>query len=122
MFSHMSPQRGTAQIGRFGLGFKSVLGVTDAPEFFSRSGSFRFDRNEARRKIQDIVPDVDRYPVLSMPFPINDRKIQKYRGRRNLMRWASNIVGLPLKLGAYQSLEEQINDFPAAFLLFVEHV
>ena len=44
MFSHLSPKRGTNQIGRFGLGFKSVLGVTDAPEFFSRAGSFRFDR------------------------------------------------------------------------------
>ena len=42
MFSHLSPKRGTAEIGRFGLGFKSVLGVTNAPEFFSRSGSFPF--------------------------------------------------------------------------------
>ena len=42
MFSHLSPKRGTAEIGRFGLGFKSVLGVTDTPAFFSRSGSFRF--------------------------------------------------------------------------------
>ena len=40
LFSHMSSRRGTDEIGRFGLGFKSVLGVTDAPEFFSRSGSF----------------------------------------------------------------------------------
>ena len=31
MFSHLSSKRGTAEIGRFGLGFKSVLGVTDAP-------------------------------------------------------------------------------------------
>ena len=41
MFAYLSPKRGTDEIGRFGLGFKSVLGVTDAPEFFSRSGSFR---------------------------------------------------------------------------------
>ena len=44
MFSRMSSKRNTAAIGRFGLGFKSVLGVTDSPEFYSRSGAFRFDK------------------------------------------------------------------------------
>lgn len=44
MFSHSLSKRGTMEIGRFGLGFKSVLGVSDAPEFFSRAGSFRFAR------------------------------------------------------------------------------
>ena len=32
--SHISLKRGN-EIGRFGLGFKSVLGVTDRPEFYS---------------------------------------------------------------------------------------
>ena len=32
MFSHLSSKRGTTEIGRFGLGFKSVLGVTDTPD------------------------------------------------------------------------------------------
>ena len=49
MFSHLSPKRGTEEIGRFGLGFKSVLGVTDSPEFFSKSGSFQFDRAKSAR-------------------------------------------------------------------------
>ena len=57
MFSHLSPKRGTDEIGRFGLGFKSVLGVTDAPEFFSRSGSFRFDLHHSRERIQQVVPE-----------------------------------------------------------------
>ena len=67
MFSHLSPKRGTAEIGRFGLGFKSVLGVTDVPEFFSRSGSFRFDRERAASLIRPIAPDAGRYPVLRLP-------------------------------------------------------
>ena len=36
MFSRMSSKLNTTAIGRFGIGFKSVLGVTDAPEFYSR--------------------------------------------------------------------------------------
>ena len=50
MFSHMSTKRGSDQIGTFGLGFKAVLGVCDSPEFYSRSGSFRFDRKRAHER------------------------------------------------------------------------
>ena len=32
------------QIGRFGLGFKSILGLGDYAEFYSRPGSFKFDK------------------------------------------------------------------------------
>ena len=44
LFSHLSPKRATAEIGRFGVGFKSVLRVTDTPAVFSLSGSIQFDR------------------------------------------------------------------------------
>ena len=57
MFSRLSPKRATGQIGTFGLGFKSVLGVSNAPEFFSRSGSFRFDSDRSRKRIQEVVPE-----------------------------------------------------------------
>ena len=71
MFSHLSPKRGTSEIGRFGLGFKSVLGVTDTPEFFSRSGSFRFDRKKAASLIERIAPNAMRYPVLRLPEAVD---------------------------------------------------
>ena len=123
MYSHLSPKRATGEIGRFGLGFKSVLGVTDTPEFFSRSGSFRFDRQSAKELVQKIVPLAERYPVLRLPEPFNP-----YSETENdplllgLMRWASNIVRLPLMIGAHENLARQLADFPAEFLLFVEHV
>ena len=123
MFSHLSPKRGTAEIGRFGLGFKSVLGVTDAPEFFSHSGSFRFDSDAAYEDIRRIVPDAELYPSLRLPVAIDPRP---EKGTDpvlcGLMGWASNIVRLPLKPGAHGSLVGQAEDFPSQFLLFVEHV
>ena len=123
MFSHLSPKRGTAEIGRFGLGFKSVLGVTDVPEFFNRSGSFCFNRDEARRRIAGVVPNAERYPVLRLAFPVDHgRAVKQDRTLRRLSLWASNIVRLPLNEGGFASLEEQIRDFPAEFLLFAEHV
>ena len=123
MFSHLSPKRGTAEIGRFGLGFKSVLGVTDAPEFFSRSGSFRFDREKAASLIRPIAPDAGRYPVLRLPEAIDPwPEMVTDPVLRSLMGWAVNIVRLPLKQGAYEALHRQIGEFPSEFLLFVGHV
>ena len=122
--SHDSPKRGTEEIGRFGLGFKSVLGVTDAPEFFSRSGSFRFDRRRSHERLRRIAPSAERFPVLRLAEPIDP---DEYRGTDHalgdLMDWATNIVRLPLKSDAVRSgLETQMREFPPEFLLFVKHV
>ena len=122
MFSHMSSKRNTSEIGRFGLGFKSVLGVTDAPEFYSRVGSFRFDRNYAADCIAPIASE-ERYPVLRLPVAVDVRTVAKGDDDLvELMTWATNIVRLPLKPGAGEDLAKQIRDFPPEFLLFVDHV
>ncbi len=123
MFSRLSPKRGTNEIGRFGLGFKSVLGVTDTPEFFSHSGSFRFDRERAARLLQPIAPNLGRYPVLRLPEAIDPWTSMKADSTLgDLMSWATNIVRLPLKVEAHADLGNQIDEFQAEFLLFVEHV
>lgn len=122
MFSHMSSKRDTSEIGRFGLGFKAVLGVTDAPEFYSRPGSFRFDRQCAAQKIAEVAP-AERYPVLRFPIPIDACAASE--GNDDLgemMTWATNIIRLPLKTGAREHLSEQLKTFPPEFLLFVDHV
>lgn len=123
MFSHLSPKRRESEIGRFGLGFKAVLGVSDAPEFYSRSGSFRFDRGRTADHIRKIVPDEQSYPALRLAAPIDPRAAAKRdRILAEEMVWARNIVRLPLLAGARVRLEEQMRSFPAPFLLFVEHV
>ena len=123
MFSHLSSKRGTAEIGRFGLGFKSLLGVSDTPEFFSRTGSFRFDRDKADTLIRPIVPDAKRYPVLRLPEAIDPwPEITNDPILQDLEPWATNIIRLPLKPQAVQTLDQQFKNFPPEFLLFVEHV
>ena len=122
MFSHMSSKRDTSEIGRFGLGFKSVLGVTDSPEFYSRPGSFRFDRKYAAKRIAEVAP-AERYPVLRLPVPADAGEASEGDDDlREMMTWATNIVRLPLKPGAREDLSEQIGAFPPEFLLFVDHV
>ena len=123
MFSHMSPKRGSSEIGRFGLGFKSVLGVTDAPEFFSRAGSFRFDRQRARERIREVAPDAEHCPVLRVADPVDPREARDSDPVLfDFMSWATNIVRLRLAPRAAGDLRRQMHDFPSAFLLFVEHV
>ncbi|MDE0615349.1 MAG: DEAD/DEAH box helicase [bacterium] len=123
MFSHLSPKRSTNQIGTFGLGFKAVLGVSDSPEFFSRSGSFRFDRANSRERIRAVVPDAADCPALRLPEPIDPEECWNQDDTLcELMGWAGNIVRLPLRPGAHDDLLQQLIEFPTEFLLFVPHV
>lgn len=123
MFARMSPKRGTNQIGRFGLGFKAVLSITDRPEFFSRAGSFYFDAVDADNRIRSIVPEAQNFPVLRLPQAIDPNEaFQNDPILQRMAVWATNIVRLPLKSGKYDELSEQIISFPPQFLLFVEHV
>ena len=114
----MSPKRGTSQIGTFGLGFKAVLGVSDSPEFFSRSGSFRFDRARSHERARAIEPRDESCPVLRLPEPIDPADCREQDAvLRELMEWAVNIVRLPLRRGARDDVREQMSTFPSEFLL-----
>ena len=119
--SHRSLKRGN-QIGRFGLGFKSVLAVTEAPEFFSRSGSMRFD---PRRASEDIaaVGDTTRVPSLRLAYPLDPNEERRRDPvLAELMDWAATVVRLPL--GAQQAdwLHDDIRAFPTEFMLFSAHI
>lgn len=123
MFSHLSPKQRAREIGRFGLGFKAVLGVSDAPEFYSRSGSFRFDRSGALARIRTVVADAERGPVLRLAEAVAPREAaRRDEVLDELLTWATNIVRLPLKAGVGERLARQMTDFPAPFLLFVGQV
>ena len=122
MFDRMSSKRNTAAIGRFGRGFKSVIGITDAPEFYSRTGSFRFDKGRTAERIAQVA-SAERYPVLRLPEPIDPcKEWDQDEELKELMSWATNVVRMPLKKGANDDLAQQIRDFPPEFLLFVDHV
>ena len=123
LFSYLSPKRGNDKIGRFGIGFKSVLGVTSRPEVFSRTGSFRFDADWAAEQIRSVVSDAERTPILRLADPIDPSAARKEDSAlRALMKWATNIIRLPVGQQAAAKISKQLNDFRAEFLLFVDHV
>ncbi len=122
LMSDLSVKRGS-EIGRFGLGFKSVLAITRRPMFLSRSGSFRFDPTEAERQIRQIRPRAERVPYLRTAVPLEpDGAAADDEVLRELMAWATTVVKLPRDLDAAKWLSEDLQRFPAEFLLFSPHV
>ena len=120
--SHISMKRGT-EIGRFGLGFKSVLGVSNNPQFFSRSGSFGFDSGKSAAAIREIVPDVDRTPILRLAWELDPAQAAAIDSTlAELMEWATTVVKLPRSRDQSEWLSEDLVDFPAEFLLFSPHI
>ncbi|MER6705704.1 DEAD/DEAH box helicase [Streptomyces fumanus] len=135
----MSRKRG-GQIGRFGVGVKSVLVVTDTPQFFSRSGSFGFDREWAFEQIRS-VPGVrerlgERFeaPVLRMARPLDEAAERAQDPVLDeLLSWATTVVRLPLLDGAAGRLALDMHggrtttgsareEFPIGFQLLSPHV
>jgi superfamily II DNA or RNA helicase len=117
MASHLSEKRGD-EIGRFGLGFKSVVAISNNPQILSRSGSFGFDRAWAHDQIQQVVPDAKTFPVLRLARPLDPITLARRDPIiEDLMGWATTIVRVPLHSG-YDHLTRDIEDFPPEFLLF----
>ena len=123
LFARRSPKRGNTQIGQFGLGFKSVLRVTSRPEVISRSGSFRFDEQWSAEQIRAAIGDVKVTPALRLAQPIDPVALAEYdETLAKLMRWATNIIRLPLNADAKDWLQPQLEQFRPEFLLFVDQV
>lgn len=118
--SHLSRKRGE-EIGRFGLGFKSIVAISDSPAIYSRSGSFGFDRERSREQISTVVPDAPAYPMMRLARVLDARAdAAEDPVLAKLLQWATTVIKVPLK-GGRVGLAEDLRNFPATFLLFSPH-
>ncbi|MCG7630896.1 DEAD/DEAH box helicase [Gordonia McavH-238-E] len=139
----VSRKRG-GQIGRFGVGVKSVLSVTKTPQFFSSTGAFGFDADWSADEIRTAVNksmveqgrqemDLADTPVLRLARPLNvrDERVAD-EVLDSLLAWATTVVRLPLLPGAAQELAKSmhkvknggvspVEEFPTLFQLFSPH-
>ncbi|WP_043496452.1 hypothetical protein [Georgenia sp. SUBG003] len=119
--AHISRKRGE-EIGRFGLGFKSVTAISGAPQIFSRTVSFGFERATAAGRIRAVVPEAPRIPLLRLASVLDPCEwAESDPVLDELMGWAATVVRLPLD-GSRASVREDMRSFPASFLLFASHV
>lgn len=119
--AHLSGKRGD-EIGRFGLGFKSVLAVTDAPQVFSRSISFEFNSLAAREELSTNARGLRRLPILRTPTPLD--AVAEFAADpvlAELGEWATTVVKLP-NVSKSGRLRDEIEKFRSEFLLFVTAV
>lgn len=116
-YAFLSTKRGD-EIGRFGLGFKSVLGVSDHPQIFSHSVSFGFNAPESVELFADIPSAGGRYPLLRVPSLIDAEEARREDPNlAEMMGWATTIVKLPLTREGPR-LREELQQFKPESLLF----
>lgn len=115
--SHSSPKRGN-QIGRFGLGFKSLLKLNGRVEVFTRaSGAIRFDPNRCRDELSRRF-QVAQAPGLRLAWalPPDERDADPLCSE---LAWAETIVRVEVgSESLLQHIRQEIRSFPAEFLLF----
>src|SRR4051794_16097708 len=120
--AYRSAKRGP-EIGRFGLGFKSVLGVSRTPEFFSQSGSFGFDPDFAARDIRQVLGHARDVPTLRLALNMDARDASEDDPiLADLMKWATTVVRLSLEDGKGEWLHADLANFPSQFLVFSPHI
>ncbi|WP_436405580.1 sacsin N-terminal ATP-binding-like domain-containing protein [Mycobacterium gordonae] len=125
LYTHLSNKTGN-EIGRFGLGFKSISGISDNPQIFSRSVSFEFSRQQSADQLS---AELERHyppgevPALRLAWPLNP--LSEFRADdvlAGLAAWATTVVKVPLKNGAAEHLSAEISEFDESFNLFAPHV
>lgn len=115
--AHLSGKRGD-EIGRFGLGFKSVLAVSRNPQVLSRSISFEFNSLGARTELAKVAT-AKRYPVLRTATLLDaSAEFERDPVLAELASWATTIVKLPAAMNL-DRLKSEIKEFSSPFLLFV---
>ena len=121
LHSNMSDKRDD-KIGRFGLGFKSVLQICDGPQIFTRGGAFGFDAERSRRELAPIHPGLVDYPVLRLPYLLDTRhETETDRELAALLSWATTVVRLPIRIDG-REVSRQLSEFRHQFLLFTPQV
>lgn len=115
--SHDSPKRGN-EIGRFGLGFKSLLRLGGCIDIITRGrGALRFDPKRCEKELKQRYSQ-HKVPGLRLAWPLEE---SEYSSDPNLpdLKWAQTIVRVAVTAAEQLlQLQEEIRNFPAEFLLF----
>lgn len=120
IFGSLSEKRGE-EVGRFGLGFRSLLRLGGTVDFFSAGIAFRFDpswcASEARQAAR-LGPDADA-PGMRLVKALNVANERKLDDVLAELRWADTVVRAQLAAPAStKAMRREIGAFPTEFLLF----
>lgn len=116
-----SPKRGN-QIGRFGIGFKSLLKLGGRVDLTSRSVGLRFDPEACRDRIRrhlGLAKDAPA-PGMRLAEVLDPTAESSPLFSSSRWSWATTVVSAEISDdAAFDRLSQEIADFPAEFLLFL---
>lgn len=116
-----SPKRGN-QIGRFGIGFKSLLKLGGQVDLISRSVGLRFSPEACRNRIREhlgLAPDA-RAPGMRLAEVLDPNANGSSLSAQGKWSWATTVVSAEIAdQSAFDRLRKEFADFPAEFLLFL---
>lgn len=116
----MAPEdaSGAELIGAKGLGFKSVLELTDTPQIFSGPYSFGFDQVRSRALLADLAVS-DEVGVFRIPHAVTRDTIVE----RLLKAGFASVIRLPLRDAAARArVEQELAGLQPHFLLLSQYL
>ncbi|WP_316166791.1 MULTISPECIES: DEAD/DEAH box helicase [unclassified Bradyrhizobium] len=118
-----SSRKGRNQIGRFGLGFKSLLALGGTIDLFSQSISMRFDPEACQRTIAKELklPPEEMPPGLRMAEVISFAdEAEQDEHLADLGSWATTVLRAEIRAeGLGEQLLQELKNFPREFVLFL---
>jgi len=117
----MAP-RGTLSadlIGVKGLGFKSVLEVTEEPEIYSGEFSFCFSAVKTQKLIKEIIKEIENVPPLTFRIP---HKVEPNAVIRELQKDYATIIRLPIRSGKESKVQEWLENLAPECMIFFQHI
>lgn len=109
-------------IGKFGIGFKSVLALSDKPEVFSKTISIRFDHERLRNDLQGRGLSVQEAPKLRAAYQISAlQEAETDEILSEFLTWATTIIRVPLTKQK-NWLSREIKNFPGEIVLFTQKI
>ena len=123
---HTGPKR--AFIGQKGMGFKSVLEITDRPRVYSTSAGFQMDADLARPGVEAQLnekgqPPPKSVPVMRFPWPLTDEPPEWTQARASGI---NTLFQFPLRFDLptdqWQILADRLFNLPVSTVLFLKHL
>ncbi len=117
MLSHASPKRGN-QIGRFGIGFKSLLKLDGTIDVFTGNhGGIHFNPTRCQTELRQEF-QANQVPGMRLAWFIEPRA-RSEDAKLAQLSWAETVVRVDIgETFTREHLELELEHFPAEFLLF----
>ncbi len=114
-------QENARYIGHKGLGFKSVLEITEEPEIYSGDFFFHFSKEKSLNDLKKSTKFKDEWmpPIFRLPYEVEspDEAVQKM-----FRDGYTTVIRLPIIDGKYEYVERKLSEFDKLSLLFCQHL